>query len=37
VTPQEKKLRHANAIMTKTINRQTPTLPALVAVAGTPQ
>lgn len=39
LTPQEKKTRHAIAIMTKTINRHTPALPAPVAVAaaGTPQ
>ena len=31
LTPQEKKTRHAIAIMTKTINRETPKLPASVA------
>jgi len=33
LTPQEKKTHHAIAIMTKTINRHTPALPAPVAVA----
>ena len=33
LTPQEKKTRHAIAIMTKTINRQTPKLSVPVAVA----
>lgn len=33
LTPQEKKTRHAIAIMTKTINRHTPSLPEPVAVA----
>ena len=33
LTPQEKKTRHAIAIMTRTINRETPHLPAPVSVA----
>lgn len=35
LTPQEKKTRHAIAIMTKTINRETPKLPIPVTVAAT--